>query len=195
VFSVTWLEVGRYNQQTFPVNSFQLQLISEGDGNFDIVFRYQEINWTVGSASGSAYARAGYSAGNGENYFELGQSGDDAAMKNLPNTEGNTGIDGLFVFHVINGQVIDANDTIDGGAGADTLIGGPGGDTFVFHAGEANGDTVRDFADASGDRLVFKGYASGTTFTQIDSTHWQVGSDVITFENAPNILASDYTFI
>jgi transposase InsO family protein len=43
---------------------------------------------------------------------------------------------------------IDAN-TIDGGGGVDRLTGDAGNDTFVFHAGQANGDTVVDFVGRS----------------------------------------------
>lgn len=192
IFTVTWDQVGYYSEHLAPSNSFQLQLIDEHNGNFDIVFRYQDIGWTSGDASNGVAARAGYAAGNDSDYFELSQSGDDAAMQSLPDDTGNTGIEGVFVFHVINGEVFGANDTIDGGAGADQLTGGPGADLFVFRAGEANGDVVADFNEVSGDRLQFLGYDDGASFTQIDATHWQIGSDVITFANAPIISVADY---
>jgi trimeric autotransporter adhesin len=92
------------------------------------------------------------------------------------------------------------NNPIDGGAGADVLTGNAGNDTFVFSAGQAAGDMVVDFAgngDAPGDLLQFVGYGSGATFTNIDSTHWQVnynsGSshEIITFMNGAAIDASD----
>jgi Ca2+-binding RTX toxin-like protein len=192
VFTVTWNQVGWYSEHQSPSDSFQLQLIDERNGNFDIVFRYENIGWTTGEASDGLPARAGWAAGNGTDYFELSQSGDDTGMRDLPATTGNTGIEGVFVFHVINGEVFGADDTIDGGPGIDHLNGGPGADLFVFHAGEANGDVVTDFNEVSGDRLQFLGYDDGATFAQIDATHWQIGSDVITFSNAPIISASDY---
>jgi Ca2+-binding RTX toxin-like protein len=194
VLTITWDEVGYYSQHFSPSNSFQMQLIDEHNGNFDIVFRYTDINWTTGDASNGVIARAGYAAGNDTDYYELSQSGDDTAMRDLPTTEGNTGIDGLFVFHVINGQVFGAGDTIDGGAGADVLTGGPGADLFIFHAGEANGDVVKDFNEVSGDRLQFIGYGEDATFTKIDATHWQIGDETITFSNAPIITPGDYVF-
>jgi Ca2+-binding RTX toxin-like protein len=95
------------------------------------------------------------------------------------------------------------NDTINGGPGVDLVVGGAGDDTFIFifHVGEANGDTVLDF-DALGetDHLQFAGYGPGATFTQNDATHWQINynggasHDVITFLNAPIIHPSDYLF-
>jgi Ca2+-binding RTX toxin-like protein len=194
VFSATWYRVGFYNQHSSPYDSFQLQLINEGNGNFDIVLRYETIGWTTGDVSGGAAARAGYSAGNGVNYFELSQSGDDGAMRGLPDAAGNTGIDGLFVFHVVNGVVQDVGDTIDGGAGADTLTGGVGADIFVFHAGEANGDTVRDFTPTSGDKLEFIGYGEDAELTQVDATHWQIGGETLTFANGVMIHPGDLIF-
>jgi Ca2+-binding RTX toxin-like protein len=94
------------------------------------------------------------------------------------------------------------NDTINGGPGVDLLAGGDGNDTFVFHVGEANGDTVLDF-DAHGetDHLQLTGYGTGATFTQNDATHWQVNynggtsHEVITFSNGPTIHPSDYLFV
>jgi Ca2+-binding RTX toxin-like protein len=94
--------------------------------------------------------------------------------------------------------------TLDGGAAADLLTGNAGNDTFLFHAGEANGDIVADFAGngaAAGDSLQFVGYGAGATFTNIDATRWQVnynsgGShDVITFLNGASIDATDFSFV
>ena len=61
-------------------------------------------------------------------------------------------------------------DWLDGGAGADVLTGGDGNDVFVFHKGEANGDTIMDFfgrGNALGDSIVLVGYGEGTTFTRV----------------------------
>ncbi len=38
------------------------------------------------------------------------------------------------------------NNILNGGAGADMLTGNAGNDVFIFNVGEANGDTVMDFA-------------------------------------------------
>jgi hypothetical protein len=111
VVTVTWDDVGFYGAHTNALDAFQLQLIGIGDGNFDIVFRYEDINWTSGDASGGSgglggtAARAGYSAGDGVHYFELGGSGDQSAMLALDNTSGNTGIAGVDIFQVLSGNV------------------------------------------------------------------------------------------
>jgi Ca2+-binding RTX toxin-like protein len=100
------------------------------------------------------------------------------------------------------------NNVLDGGAGADVLTGGAGNDTFVFHAGQANNDTVVDFIGngaAAGDALQFIGFgtaAQGATFTQIGaSNQWQIHSgldghnEVVTFSNGAVIHPSDFLFV
>jgi Ca2+-binding RTX toxin-like protein len=97
---------------------------------------------------------------------------------------------------------------LDGGAGADVLTGGAGNDTFVFHAGQANNDTVVDFIGngaAAGDALQFAGFgtaAQGASFTQIGaSNQWQIHSgldghnEIVSFSNAAVIDPSDFLFV
>ena len=109
-FTATWDDVGYYSENTDRLNAFQLQLIGQGGGDFDIVFRYEDINWTTGDASGGQnglggeMARAGFTAGDGENFFELPQSGDQQAMLSLDETTGNTGQTGGYRFEVRSGQ-------------------------------------------------------------------------------------------
>ena len=103
-----------------------------------------------------------------------------------------------------NGIYGDSSDNVlDGGAAADVLTGNDGNDTFVLHVGEADGDTVVDFAgNGTGveDSLQFVGYGAGATFTNIDATHWQVNynsgasHDVITFLNGAPIDPTDFSF-
>ncbi len=99
------------------------------------------------------------------------------------------------------------DNTLNGGAGADALTGNAGNDTFVFHAGQANGDSVVDFAGndgAVGDALSFVGFgtaAQGATFTQVGTTdQWQIHSgldahnEFITFNNGAAIDPNDFLF-
>jgi len=90
---------------------------------------------------------------------------------------------------------------LDGGGGADVLTGGAGNDVFLFHLGEAAGDTIVDFAGngaAPGDSLMFVGYGPGATFTNVDPTHWQVNynggasHEIITFMNGASIDVNDF---
>src|SRR5262245_49860167 len=71
-------------------------------------------------------------------------------------------------------------------------------------AAPGGGDIVMDFAGygvGSGDWLLFVGYGPGATFTNIDTTHWQVNynngtaHDVITFMNGASIDPTDVAFI
>jgi VCBS repeat-containing protein len=113
VITITWDDVGYFSDATDKLNAFQLQLIDRGDGNFDIVFRYEDVNWTTGNASGGSGglggtpARAGYTAGDGNpaHYFELAGSGNEPAMLALEDTAGNTGRAGVYVFEVRSGDV------------------------------------------------------------------------------------------
>jgi len=98
----------------------------------------------------------------------------------------------------MNGLV--GNDTLVGGGGADQLIGGSGNDTFVFHPGEANGDTIFDFTSGV-DTLDFVGYGAGASFNKIDATHWQVISnggashEILNIANAAAINPGDFVFV
>lgn len=140
IFTVTWDDVGYYSSRTDKLNAFQLQLVSKGDGNFDIVYRYEDINWTTGSASGGSgglggsVARAGYSAGNSNGYYEMPQSGNQAQMLALDQ-------DGKYTFTVRNGITLDDSndDILIGGAGDDVLVGGEGVDTAVFSGSMTRG--------------------------------------------------------
>jgi Ca2+-binding RTX toxin-like protein len=96
------------------------------------------------------------------------------------------------------------DNTLDGGASVDVLTGNAGNDTFVFHVGEADGDTVIDFAGngaGAGDSLQFVGFGSGATFTNIDATRWQVNynsgasHEIITFTNGASIDPTDVLFV
>ena len=102
----------------------------------------------------------------------------------------------------------DFSNLLDGGVGADTLTGGAGIDNFVFHAGQANGDEITDFAGlgaADGDTMIFVGYgtiAEGATFHQLTATTWEITSadgtihDVITLNGPVEFGASaDFAFV
>ena len=108
-FTATWDDVGYYSGQTNKLNAFQLSIRKiNAEGDFDITFRYENVDWTTGNASGGSNglggtpARAGYSAGNGVEYYELPQSGNQAALLALESAS-NVGAPGTFVFSVRNG--------------------------------------------------------------------------------------------
>lgn len=128
VVTVTWDDVGYYSSRTDKLNAFQLQLIDRGNGDFDIVFRYESVNWTTGDASGGSQglggqpARAGYAAGDGQNYYELPGSGDQAQVLNWDAATGNTGQIGVYVFQVRGGTVVGGNGTVTIATDYGTLV-------------------------------------------------------------------------
>jgi hypothetical protein len=185
VLTLTWDDVGYFSNATNPVNAFQLQLLDRGNGDFDVVFRYEDIAWTTGGASGrsgglgSTPARAGYSAGNGTDFFELPTSGNLSEMLDLENSEGNFDT-GIWAFQVRDGGVSEitagfdftvtdssgatdtaavlVNATVTGTVTDDILIsdttddlltGAGGDDLFVFSGGHG-ADTVADLQAGAG---------------------------------------------
>jgi hypothetical protein len=113
-FTATWDDVGFYYMNTSLLNAFQLILtdrsVGNAPGDFDIEFLYEAINWTTGDASygsgglGGTVARAGWNSGSGT-YYELSQSGDQAAMLALESAS-NINDSGHFLFQVRNGSVV-----------------------------------------------------------------------------------------
>lgn len=116
-FIVTWDDVGYYSSNTDLTNAFQLILTDQGNGDFDIQFRYENIDWTTGNASGGSGglggtpARAGFTAstGNPAAYFELPASGDEAGILALDEVAGNTGQVGIWEFDVRSGDVVNGD--------------------------------------------------------------------------------------
>jgi len=109
--TATWDDVGYFSAKTNRLNAFQLSLTQVGiAGDFDIIFRYEALGWTTGDASdgidglGGSVARAGYTSGNGVNFFELPQSGNETGMLDLTGAS-NIGIPGTFIYNVRSGAV------------------------------------------------------------------------------------------
>ena len=101
-FIVTWDDVGAFSS-TGVFNAFQLIMTDRGNGNFDIQFRYEDVNWAQNSFGGPV-AEAGFTAGTGEegSFFQLPQSGNREGMLRLDTTPGNTGEIGIWNFNVRN---------------------------------------------------------------------------------------------
>jgi len=169
-FTATWDDVGYYSGQTNKLNAFQLSIRKiNADGDFDITLRYENVDWTTGNASGGSNglggtpARAGYSAGNGVDYYELPQSGDQAALLALK-TASNVGTPGTFVFSVRNGVptvgVTVGDAAIDEGDGSDPVY-----LSIPVFLTEASTSTVTvQYTTASGSALAGQDYVaqSGT---------------------------------
>jgi len=114
---VTWDDVGYFGSNIDKLNAFQLILSDQGNGDFDIEFRYENIDWTTGDASGGSNgvggtpARAGFTAGTGDSdaFFELPASGDQDAILALDEVAGNTGQIGQWFFPVRSGNIATAD--------------------------------------------------------------------------------------
>ncbi len=108
---VTWDTVGYYNQHNDKQNTFQLVLKDQSattgrSGDFDMEFRYGQLQWTTGDASqgnngfGGLAAVAGWNAGAQTNSYSLIGSGTQNVL-GLVN-DNNTGTDGVWRFLVRN---------------------------------------------------------------------------------------------
>ncbi len=119
VLTITWDDVGCYNDATNLVNAFQIQLIDRGNGDFDIVFSYESINWTTGDASDGEGVAGRYAGARGlhgrqrRGLYELPGSGNQNAMLGLDQATGNTGEVGVFVFQVRNGEVVGGSGSVE----------------------------------------------------------------------------------
>lgn len=79
--TVTWLGVKGYSGTGNNTNTFQVVLQKTHDGNFEITFKYQQIQWTNG---GSGIAQTGLTNG-GTSDYPLPGSGNATALAAYPN--------------------------------------------------------------------------------------------------------------
>lgn len=109
-FIVTWNYVGYYSGATNKLNAFQLILTDRNEiaqGDFDIEYRYEQLQWTTGSASGGSNgldgtpAQMGYDAGDGKNFYRHPDSGTANILK-LTDTS-NVDEPGVWRFEVRGG--------------------------------------------------------------------------------------------
>jgi Ca2+-binding RTX toxin-like protein len=197
--TITWDDVGYFGGHTDKLNAFQLVIHNTGDGNFDFEFRYENIDWTTGDASngvdglGGTVARAGWNSGDGSDFFELPQSGNQGEILALE-TSSNPGTapDGNWVFSVVGGQVVsnDGDDTIDGGNGNDTILGGTGSDSLL---GGADDDSIDGGSGADhllggdgNDRLDGGGHDTGEG-AGVDTLLGGNGDDTLVFNSPDNV--------
>lgn len=115
-FSVTWDNVGYFSRHDNKLNSFQVTLFQVGDeGDFDIEFRYNKLEWTTGDASeginglGGIPAAAGFTNGDGVTELQPGSFLSPGAL-NMAN-ESNVDEDGIWVYNIRNDMVPDGYGT------------------------------------------------------------------------------------
>jgi hypothetical protein len=113
--------VGYFESHTDKLNSFELILVSRPDranGDFDIIFNYDQVLWETGDASGGSNGFGGTSAGVG---WSLGQG----SNFELPGS-------------AVPGALIDGGPDALTTHARNSLT--PGSYVFAVHGGQANGD-------------------------------------------------------
>ena len=108
------MEVGYFDEHDDKLNSFQLIIVDNGDGSFDLIFNYDGILWETGDASdgengfGGTSAAFGFSTGDGDPAHQFIANG---SFQNggLLDSNGTTGLihghtgsepDGRYIFHI-----------------------------------------------------------------------------------------------
>lgn len=116
---ITWHMVGYFAAATNKLNDFQLVLrrrSETGVGNVDAEFRYNQLEWTTGGASGGSNglggtpAQVGFDAGDRINYYAHADSR-TAEVLNLVNTT-NAGETGVWRFLLREGEIEEPKDTL-----------------------------------------------------------------------------------
>ncbi|SER12160.1 Hemolysin-type calcium-binding repeat-containing protein [Thalassovita gelatinovora] len=176
--TVTWDRVGVYRRDASRTNTVQLQLIDRGGGDFDIVFRYDHIGWILGSGIEDVGVLAGLASSRLIAPDWLFAAPGAAALAQLPQSIGNTGGTGLWLYEMRAGTVgavqpvpgtiargSEAGDLLQGtgladhltGLGGDDVLQGAGGDDSLD--GGTGADRVRGEA---GNDLIFGGDGADT---------------------------------
>jgi len=112
----TWWKVGYYNQTHTKLNSFQLILTNTDsvcDGSFEVEFRYEQLQWTTGSASGGSNGLGGEEASAGfDNGTNSGDPNDAVALpgshtSSVLNLTSGSNVDeaGVFRYMVAGGRL------------------------------------------------------------------------------------------
>ncbi|WP_417603924.1 nidogen-like domain-containing protein [Primorskyibacter flagellatus] len=176
VVTITWADVGAYRRNADQTNLFQVQLFDRGGGDFDLAMRYERIEWTQGTGTYDDGGRALLAARNFTKPQWLSPFGSSAALMDLPDTVGNTGVRGLWVYEMRDGKVTDLG-TVDGiertGTGQDDVLEGTefddkltalGGDDVLFGEDGSDylygGDGSDTLVGGGGDDFIFAGDTS-----------------------------------
>ncbi|CAF4072148.1 unnamed protein product [Rotaria sordida] len=110
-YVVTWYEVPGYGLSSLYRNTFQAIITTNGINSFSI-YNYDKLQWTVGSASSSVHAQAGFNAGDMKNYFLIDKSFTPQVVQLVDNS--NIQFPGRFIFS-ISGDIADVEcNTPDG---------------------------------------------------------------------------------
>lgn len=187
VVSITWDNVAFYRRDSSQLNRFQAQFVDRGNGDLDVILRYETIMWSQGSADDDAGARAGF-AHHGKEFQPIST---ESHMLDLDIVSGNRGAPGVWVYEFRGGAINNPKPdhlTITGTAGADHLVGGTGNDTIYGLDGDdiiisnngANwlyaGDGRDTIIGGAGDDFIFGG---SSPLDLGDVIYGGAGNDVI----------------
>lgn len=172
---IIWHGVGIFNQDVTAPYTFQLEMIDLGDGDTRIVYRSEDM----GNLRLDSF-QIGLVGEGGPRLFLCGGTATGALglAEDMDRLLGNTGVGGVWVFDIVDGQLQaddlfgdandnnlsgdgnadsligrDGDDTLDSGKGNDTLTLGEGNDTVLVRLGMGD-DVVTDF-DISADTFDF----------------------------------------
>ncbi|KEJ87718.1 calcium-binding protein, partial [Sulfitobacter donghicola] len=165
VVTITWDAVGVYRRNAEAPNTFQRQLFDRGSGDFDIVYRYDTIGWTIGTGEGDVGARAGL-FGRGQNPLLIETRDDYDVLGDLDERLGPSGVPGLWIYEMRDGVVVNVepvDQQISGGNGGDVLEGGAAGDDAL--EGGAGNDRLTGGAatdNAGGNDVLLGGFGEDT---------------------------------
>ncbi|HEX8224132.1 MAG TPA: tandem-95 repeat protein, partial [Allosphingosinicella sp.] len=185
--TVTWDDVGRATNGTVP-NAFQMQLKVLGSGSFDVVYRYERLDWATTVIPYVEIA--------GKRFTMPVAT---ANLASMDSAAGNLGLPGVWAFQIrgadyvsgtnVEGDVLDGgtgNDILEGGigndrliagTGADTLIGGVGDDQLEGLGGDADVDTLTGGAGRDEFRFLnVDTLASATAWAEDVITDFEAGT-------------------
>ena len=162
VFCVNWVNVGYFSAHVDKTNSFQLLLINQGSGNFDIEFNYDRVSWETGDASdgenglGGTSAATGWSSGDGDPshfFFRDGSFENGALLDGGPRalTGGMLNSGGQlsrYVFNVTNPPP--TGSTLTGEVDAPASVGGDPISRAPVEICRSGGSCTSRFTDANG---------------------------------------------
>ncbi|WP_259916945.1 nidogen-like domain-containing protein [Jannaschia sp. M317] len=164
----TWVGVGIFSNNVTAPNTFQLEIMDQGEGDAEIIFRY----FDMGNSRGDSFQIGAVADGAPRIFLRGGTAGDELGpASGMDTLEGNTGVAGVWQFRVIDGELqiddllgetLNGNNnpnTINGTNRNDVISGGGGNDTILGRLGidRLSGDAGEDSIDGEGDDDIING--------------------------------------
>ena len=174
------LYIGRRgdNQNYFKGEIDELRIWNTARSQQEIQDNYQ--NSLTGSENGLVgYWNFDRDWSNNNSITDLTSNGNDG---NLVNGQGN---------HILT-NIASGNDTLIGGEGNDTLTGNDRADTFVFNSVTEGIDTITDFTQTQGDKILL---TSDFGATSVDQFSFDSATGALSFEGTQFAILEDVTSV